>query len=116
MVEDDELVRSLTARVLIRLGYRTVVADRASTAMEAVAEHPDIAVLLTDVVLPEGDDGFALAERVRVDRPALPILFVSGYPQDVVALRGADDRFDSVLRKPYTTQQLADAVSRLIAP
>ncbi len=112
VVEDDERVRSLTATVLNHLGYRTSLAEHADAALEHLATDDDIALMVTDVVLSGGRDGFALADEARSLRPGLPVLFVSGYPQDALAERSDDDLSDLLLTKPYTTEQLADAINR----
>ena len=71
--------------------------------------------MVTDIGLPGNSDGFALADQARVQRPGLPVLFVSGYPQDILAKRGPTDRHDALLIKPYTIEQLADAVHRRLS-
>ncbi len=115
VVEDNDTVRSLTAALLGHLGYRTVEAEHAEGALGHLAAEGDIDLMITDVVLPGGVDGFELADRARISRPALPILFVSGYPQDVLARRSGHDETDVLLMKPFTTRELADAVSRQLA-
>ena len=80
VVEDDDAVRAVTARILERAGYTVVPAATAGQGAEAVHEQGDaIDLLLTDIGLPDRS-GTELAEDVRNARPDLPILFMSGFP------------------------------------
>jgi PAS domain S-box-containing protein len=109
VVEDDELVRSLTARLLEHLGYRTEQAENGEQALNRLAASPDIALVLSDVVLPGAMDGFALAKTCHERYPGVPIVLVSGYPQDT--LNEEDLGRWRLLQKPYSTQQLANFVN-----
>lgn len=114
VVEDEEQLRSVSARLVQSVGYRTVVAEDAEAAFEQLAMNPDIALVLSDVVLPGGIDGFEMAERARVTRPNLRVLFVSGYPQDALASHGQALPVAEVLPKPYSTAELARALHRAL--
>lgn len=116
LVEDNEMVRTLTARMLKRLGYRVVVAEDADAALKRFEEDQDIALLLTDVVLPGGQDGCQLAQLCRKKRPKLPVVLVSGYPRDALPLGGSEAWSPLLLRKPYTTGQMADHLSQAFDP
>ena len=79
LVEDEEGVRKLTARMLTQAGYRVVQAGSAAEARTLFARHErGIDLLLTDVVMPE-THGTVLAEELTAKRSGLPVLFVSGY-------------------------------------
>ncbi len=110
IVEDDPQVRALTAKLVQGLGYPVEVAAGAEEALECLAARPDIAVLLSDVVLPGGTNGFELADLARRTVPNLPVVFVSGYPADALQRTAHADRAKAVLHKPYTTAQLAGAL------
>jgi signal transduction histidine kinase len=103
VVEDDEQVRLVTATFLRDLGYTVTDAANAEAA-EALAQAMEaIDLLVTDVSLP-GVDGPALAARLRIERPSLPVLFITGCPPGP-ALQG-----EAVLRKPVAGPDLAGAV------
>ncbi len=110
VVEDDSQVRALTAKMLRGLGYRVETAVNAEDALDCLAARPDIALLLSDVILPGGTNGFELADLAHRTNPDLPVLFVSGYPKDALQRAERAGRDQVVLHKPYTTSQIARAL------
>jgi two-component system cell cycle sensor histidine kinase/response regulator CckA len=107
LVEDEEAVRGLVREILIRLGYRVLVASDGIEALGLSREFAEpIALLLTDVVMP-GMDGRELAERMRMTRPDTRILFMSGYAEPPIP-------DDVLLQKPVTPDALARKVSELL--
>ncbi len=110
VVEDDSQVRELTAEMLRGLGYRVELAADAKDALKCLDAGPDIALLLSDVVLPGGTNGFELADLARRIVPDLPVLFVSGYPQDALQRVAHNEWAEVVLHKPYTIAQIARAL------
>ena len=112
VVEDEPMVRSLTARMLHRLGYRTVLAADARAALERLRDTPTISLVISDVVLPGGLDGVALAEACTALQPGLPVALASGYPQDALGRDARDPGRFALLSKPYSTDQLASFVAR----
>lgn len=111
LVEDSDSVRTLVRNVLERSGYKILEANSGVTALDVWrAHHHAIALVLTDMVMPDGLTGRELAEKLRAEKPALPIIYTSGYSADVVA-KGSDLR-DGVnfLQKPYPSQTLLRTV------
>src|SRR3974390_1442015 len=83
-VEDDELVRNMTADVLQLLGYRPVVAANPAEALEACKNmKTPIDLVISDVVMP-GMHGTEMRDRMLTLRPNLKMLFVSGYTSEVM--------------------------------
>ncbi|HVY60129.1 MAG TPA: PAS domain S-box protein, partial [Planctomycetota bacterium] len=115
VVDDDEMLRRVTARIVERLGYRTLVAAGAADAVEVAAGFPGrIDVLLTDVVMP-GPSGIDLAERLARARPGLRVLFMSGHlPERMGA--GARIAAEQLLPKPFTAAGLAAKLRETIEP
>jgi signal transduction histidine kinase/CheY-like chemotaxis protein len=114
LVEDQAPVRQMTARMLGQLGYAVTEADSAAAACErwsATAEPFDL--LITDVLMP-GTGGPELVARLRRERPGLPALYISGYPQDSGAHAAALDPPVRLLAKPFTVEELAAAVRRAL--
>lgn len=112
VVEDDPMVRSLTARMLHRLGYRTVLAADARAALELLRDVPSISLVISDVVLQGGMDGVALADACTALQPGLPVALVSGYPKEALGRNARDPRRFALLSKPYSTDQLASFVAQ----
>jgi PAS domain S-box-containing protein len=114
VVEDQEEVRQLATRMLRRLGYQVLQAANAGEAMALVAgggQHVDM--MLTDVVMPEMS-GSALAERLcQVDR-SLQVLYMSGYPGDMVVRHAMSEPGFTLIQKPFTIQMLAKRVRAVL--
>ncbi len=110
VVEDDPAVRAVTVAFLEALGYRVLGAGTVAEGMTLFEANRDIALVLTDVILPGGEDGAILARRARGLRPDIRVLFMSGYTEDVVMHNGRLDPGIMLLRKPFTRSQLAEKV------
>ena len=107
------MVRAVAERALTRHGYTVVTANNGEEALEVIDRGEEIALMISDVVMP-GMDGPATVREARKSRPDLPILFMSGYAEE--QLRKSID-FDNVafLPKPFSVQELAEAARRAIA-
>jgi two-component system, cell cycle sensor histidine kinase and response regulator CckA len=110
LVEDDDSVRKVTARLLSSAGYQIIEASDAQKALEIMTgSAPGIDLLLTDLIM-FGQSGFDLFEQAKVIRPGLRSLFMSGYTGDLVALRGGSLSERSFLSKPFTRISLLKKV------
>jgi len=110
LVEDDDMVRELVAGQLHELGYRVIQAGNGPEALAALSEAEDIALLLTDVVMPGGMNGRELAETAQARRPGLPVLFASGYSENAIVHHGRLDPGIRLLSKPFRRGELARRV------
>jgi two-component system, cell cycle sensor histidine kinase and response regulator CckA len=108
LVEDEEIVRRLTAEMLERQGYEVVTA---ASPVEALKIGSPYDLLLTDVVMP-GMSGPQLAERLALERPGVAVLFTSGYSANAVA--DPADLAGDLLEKPFTLEQLASKVRQAL--
>lgn len=106
VVEDETRVREMTVAALRELGYTAIHADNATGALRQIDEHPDLALLFTDVVMPDMN-GRQLAEEAARRRPGLKILYTTGYTQDAVVHNGVLDSNVNLLPKPFSLEQLA---------
>jgi CheY-like chemotaxis protein len=114
VVEDQEDVRGFAVQSLAARGYRVLQAADASQALAEAERHPgEIAVLLTDVVLP-GMNGREMAERLQTVRPGIKVIYTSGYAQDLIADRGVLHQDVNYIAKPYTADQIAARVREAI--
>jgi two-component system, cell cycle sensor histidine kinase and response regulator CckA len=111
VVEDEPALRELVSRQLRRQGYRVIQASTGREALGMWGEHEkDIALLFTDMVMPDGMTGSELAETLQAQKPGLKVVYTSGYSLEVLqqdfALRD-DVHF---LQKPYHQDALIRAV------
>ena len=113
VVEDEAVVRQFSVDALAELGYRVLEADGAAAALRQLEAHPEIALLFTDVVMPEVN-GAKLAEEARRRRPDLKILFTTGYSRDAVVRNGVIDPGIELIGKPFTIEQLAAKVREVL--
>jgi signal transduction histidine kinase len=111
LVDDDNAVRAVTADMLRDMGYEVLEAGSGGAALETVDSEPDIDLVVIDFAMP-GMSGAELAERLRIKRPALPTLFITGYA-DYTALNGVSDA--QIVTKPFVTGALAEKVRRALA-
>jgi CheY-like chemotaxis protein len=110
LVEDDEMVRNLAARLLALDGYQIVQAGSADQAL-ALTDRGEAAIdlLLTDVLMP-GMSGVELAQKLRERFPGLPTVFMSGYATELLAKQGLRPDAGSFVAKPFGTDALRNAV------
>ncbi len=110
VVEDDAIVRMLIVDVLEELEFKVLDADGSEQALEFLNdEDQHIDLMMTDVGLPVMD-GRELAIQARMLRPQLPILFASGYAENIDVPEGM-----SVMGKPFSIDQLRDKVQGILA-
>lgn len=116
LAEDEPPIRRLICRVLEGEGYRMLEACNGDDALELAADHPGpIDLLVTDVVMPRMD-GFTLHERLSAERPDTRVLFLSGYADQSVTVRGGLRETGQVfLLKPFTRTRLLESVQSLMA-
>jgi two-component system cell cycle sensor histidine kinase/response regulator CckA len=112
VVEDDDAVRKLVAKILGEAGYRVLVTASPRGAMTMTRREPSIDVLVTDVVMPEMN-GHELARRLLAMRPDLRVLYISGYAPEVVRAKGVLTNQETFLQKPFTAAVLTQTVRDL---
>lgn len=109
IVEDDAIVRMLIVDVLEELEFVVLEAADAEEALKVVENNQQtIDLMMTDMGLP-GMSGKELADQVRQLRPALPILFASGYAENIDVPAGMQ-----VIAKPFSIDQLRDKVKSML--
>lgn len=112
VAEDDVLVRNLINVVLVRAGYSVLIASDGEEALELSRRYlSDIHLLLSDVTMPRMD-GFALAEKLKQERPQTRALLISGKMSSEILKGNADFDF---LRKPFVPDQLKSKISSILA-
>jgi CheY-like chemotaxis protein len=113
VVEDEAVVRQFTVDALTDLGYRVLEADGAIAALRLLDAHPEVAVLFTDIVMPD-TNGRKLADEALRRRPDLRVLFTTGYTRNAVVHNGVLDPGVHLLGKPFTVEQLAAKLREVI--
>jgi signal transduction histidine kinase len=117
LVEDDTAVRLVTRRILEAFDYQVVEATSGRAAMEIWRSRAmKIDLLLTDIVMPDGVTGRELAEALFVERPALKVIFMSGYGMEMVGERTEFiQRTKSLfLQKPFSSRLLIQTVRKCL--
>ncbi|MDE1545865.1 PAS-domain containing protein [Dechloromonas agitata] len=109
LVEDEPNVRRVVRQQLIDLGHPVIEAENGRQALDMIDQILDIAIVVSDVIMPGGLNGRQLAETVLERHPAMRIVLMSGYT-DEAAAEGANDL--PVLAKPFVRQDLARALQR----
>lgn len=112
VVEDEPVVLALVGRVLTRQGYNVIKASRGAD-VDLILERlgpGDVDLLLTDVLLPGAMQGTAVAEAVRARCGHVPVLFMSGYPRDVIVREGRVVEGVNLLEKPFSPDVLIERV------
>ena len=112
VVEDEEGVRRYSTDALRDLGYRVLEADNGKAALRILDADPEISILFTDVVMPEMN-GRRLAEAALERRPALKVLFTTGYTRNAIVHNGMLDADVNLLSKPFSLDDLARKVAEL---
>lgn len=114
LVEDNVMVREMAVDLLESEGYTVLVADSPLKAQDIERSFDGtIDLLLTDVVMPEMN-GMELYESLQDRRPAMPVLYISGYTNDVVIHEGTLEEQVNFLKKPFTVEQLIERVKQVI--
>jgi len=115
LVEDDDRLRSLTRALLELAGYTVVVAVDGVEALDlAKTGGSGAALLVTDLVMPRGVSGQELARRLRLERPGLKVLFMSGYSAAIAGRQIDLSPGQGFLQKPFSREQLLHAARRCL--
>jgi CheY-like chemotaxis protein len=115
VVEDDPEVRAYVVEVLQDLGYGVLQAPDANQALALMSKIDGSAVdlLLTDIVLP-GRNGRQLADELRIGRPALKVLFMTGYSRNAIVHQGRLDPGVDLIQKPLSQTTLSAKVRTVL--
>lgn len=113
LVEDEDMVRTVAERALVRQGYTVICASDGEQGLARLAQAQQIDLLISDVVMPVMD-GPSMVRAIRANHPRMPVLFMSGYAEE--QLRNSIDIDDvSFLPKPFSVVQLAEAARDVLA-
>jgi CheY-like chemotaxis protein len=115
LVEDEEPVREVTARLLRRAGYTVIEAGDGHNALRAFTEHKRVIdIVVTDMMMP-GMGGRELARTVRGSSPEMPLVFMSGYTDDEELRKSLLDSRSVFIEKPFTPELLLAKLREALA-
>ncbi len=115
VVDDEPTVRMLVTDLLRELGYVIIEAADGAGGLEVLHSDARIDLLVTDVGLPGGMNGRQLADAARVQRPALKVLFITGFAETSLLSDGHLEPGMAILTKPFAVEALAQRVKGLVA-
>jgi CheY-like chemotaxis protein len=107
VVEDDAMVRKYVITQIESLGYRTYEAANAAEALNVIETTAAVDLLFTDVIMPGIMNGRQLVDAALKRRPALKVLYTSGYTENAIVHHGRLDSGVLLLAKPYRKSELA---------
>ena len=113
VIDDDLAMRTLLGLTLEGMGYLVLVAADGEAALEIAREHPEIRLLLLDVVM-TGLSGKELVEQLQASLRDCSVLFISGHPASVMATHGIDLGVNHFLQKPCSPVQLQQKIDELL--
>ena len=111
LVEDEPDVRDYISRALKRLGYEIEIANNGDAALTILAENQTFDLVLTDIVMPGKVDGIALSKHIARHLPITKVLLMTGYSEQMDAQLDTD----KLIRKPFSTEELAAKISTSLA-
>jgi len=114
VVDDEPTVRMLVTDLLRELGYVIIEAADGAGGLEVLHSDAHIDLLITDVGLPGGLNGRQLADAARVHRPALKVLFITGFAETSLLSDGHLEPGMAILTKPFAVEALAHRVKGLV--
>ena len=114
VVEDDEEVRRSCVEALREMGYEVLEAGDAMDGVRLIVDRGGIDLLFTDVGLPGGVNGRALADAARSAHPSLRVLFTTGYTHNAILHNGVLDQGVHFIAKPFNLANLATKVREVL--
>ncbi|ANM29268.1 hypothetical protein ABI59_06205 [Acidobacteria bacterium Mor1] len=110
-VDDEEMIRDVARTALRNRGFAVIEAGDVDEAMTCFADHPDIGVVVTDLVLP-GESGLELARKLKGARHELPVIYTTGYDARELPRHLQPEADSCVLQKPFTLSDLTSLVEK----
>jgi PAS domain S-box-containing protein len=116
LVVDDEVdLLEIAVTYLEEMGFTALSAVDGPSALEVVARTPELDLLLTDVIMPGGLNGVALAQQIRQQNPEVTVIYASGFASSALVERRQLQVDGPLVNKPYRKEQLRTAVQQALA-
>ena len=116
IVEDDASMRGLLEEYVTRAGYRPMAVPSAAEGLARLVEDRSIALVFSDVRMPDTNTGRDFIRTVRRRWPSVPLVALTGYPQDLDELAGTPDWPVLILSKPFWPHQIEETLRLVLRP
>ncbi|MBF0319596.1 MAG: response regulator, partial [Nitrospirae bacterium] len=114
LCEDDETLRKITVKVLKRAGYTVIEAVDGKDAVDKFIEHKDtIDIVVMDVIMPK-KNGKAVYDEIRLYKPGIKVLFISGHTYNVIHEKGIFEEGLNYIAKPIMTEELLMKIREIL--
>jgi CheY-like chemotaxis protein len=114
IVEDEEMVRTFTKKILEKVGYKVIEAADGEDAMEKFRQNrEDISLILSDVIMPK-KSGREILEEVRKEKSGVKVIFISGYTANVMKEKGIFEDNSDFITKPFMKAELLRKVREVL--
>ncbi|MNH04574.1 Sporulation initiation phosphotransferase F [compost metagenome] len=114
VVEDEPVIRMILKDYLSGEGYHVLVAEDGEQAFKILASKPHLDLMVTDFRLPGGISGVEIAEPAVKLRPELKVIFISGFPAEILESGSPIARKAPILAKPFDLDTLRDQIQDLL--
>ena len=114
VVDDDELLREITVAYVTLMGYTPFEAKDGASALEVLARHAEIDLIVTDILMPGGMNGAELAQRVLKSNPAIKVIYCSGFHPGALERRSMPLVDGPLLRKPYQRAEFSAMICQVM--
>jgi PAS domain S-box-containing protein len=114
VVDDETELLEIAHAYLTEMGYSAMRADNTASALNTLALHKEINLMITDVIMPGGMNGVELANKARELIPELKVIYSSGYPSDALVERSGTSVDGPLLRKPYQRAEFEAMIERAL--
>jgi CheY-like chemotaxis protein len=112
VVDDESTVRATLAMSLADSGFTVLTAENGYDAIRVLSDHPEIDLLLTDIVMPHRENGFDLARQAKLMRPHLKVMYITAFAEMEETDRGP--KYGEVVRKPFRQDRLVRDIWRTL--
>jgi len=116
ILEDDAVQRTVLAAHVAAAGYAVIEASTVPEALAALEREGQISLVLSDLRVPKASHGLEFLRQVRQGWPGLPLVVVTGYPDDLTPLQGRPEHPVLILTKPVVAAQIAEVLSLTLGP
>ncbi len=114
VIDDDAAMRMILGLTLKGFGFLALVAGDGEEALQVAREHPEIRVILLDVVM-RGLSGKELADQLQINLPNAAVVFCSGHPPEMMKLHGLDVESVPFMQKPCRPRELREKIEELLS-